>query len=574
MEFLNVNRQLKCKGYTSNNKIYQDAKKPVSRGYTESDYQGLTVDEKEQWINNGGWIGQNITKGFIIVDVDSKKPAENLVKILDSEKIRYGLISTPNGMQFIFRNNGQNQSQKAITSLGIMVDYRSESGYIILPTDNTKNRLWVKQINTIDDVDEIPKYLLLSPILTNKKNTDNKGIWFSEGDRDVTYKNHAIHLLSSKSPQFSEKEVLKILTLINNYNCFWEKSQYPDKDLRKKVEVAKRYIERNYDESCINLSEYKSKKDDTIISKSNGLIDVTEVKDGIPTIPCHTGFPSLDKVLRPQTGELIVWVAENGSGKSTFLGQVLLSAVNNGHKVYAYSSELQIQEFQAWLYRQAAEKNEIESYIDAFGAREYKVKDKYLPSIKDWLRGNYFIYDNETEISVIKNMESALKKGCKIFLIDNLMSTRISDDGGNMYQAQSKFVHDISQFAKKNNVCVHLVTHPRKKQGNEKIEKQDIAGSMNISDYANSVISITRTPKDKIQEKGYNCMVAILKSRRGSSYTEVCYAFSQENKRFIELQETPSGGLMFPAINSKYSWVRPGERQQPKFNLPLEDYPF
>ena len=78
------------------------SKKPCSSaiGWQKSDYEGLDKEEILSHIGlNGGWIGQNPTEEFIICDIDDKQHGEAIIKTYIQQK--YGLISTPNGYQFI-----------------------------------------------------------------------------------------------------------------------------------------------------------------------------------------------------------------------------------------------------------------------------------------------------------------------------------------------------------------------------------------------------------------------------------------------------------------------------------------
>ena len=81
----------------------------------------------------------------------------------------------------------------------------------------------------------------------------------------------------------------------------------------------------------------------------------------------------------------------------------------------------------------------------------------------------------------------AKRYGVRVFVIDNLMT--IESDLKDKYEAETDTVKKLKAFAKKYNVIVHLVAHPRKSM-NENITKDDVAGSANITNLADYVTAI------------------------------------------------------------------------------------
>ena len=53
-------------------------------------------------------------------------------------------------------------------------------------------------------------------------------------------------------------------------------------------------------------------------------------------------------------GDLSVWTGKRGEGKSTLLGQMMLEAINQGHRVCVYSGEFPKHRFKLTLMQQAA----------------------------------------------------------------------------------------------------------------------------------------------------------------------------------------------------------------------------
>jgi len=59
-------------------------------------------------------------------------------------------------------------------------------------------------------------------------------------------------------------------------------------------------------------------------------------------------------------------------------------------------------------------------------------------------------------------------------------------------RVQGKFVAALKAFAVKYKVCVLLVCHPRKTKAGEKFTSEDVAGSANITNLADTVINIEK----------------------------------------------------------------------------------
>ena len=103
----------------------------------------------------------------------------------------------------------------------------------------------------------------------------------------------------------------------------------------------------------------------------------------------------------------------------------------------------------------------------------------------DYYRNRFYLFDNQ-EIFEVNQSESILKVfqmaarryGCKLFLVDNLM-TALSDSDEET-KAQGKFANALKKFATRYHVHVLLVAHPRKVKQGEKLGQDDIGGSSAI----------------------------------------------------------------------------------------------
>ena len=93
----------------------------------------------------------------------------------------------------------------------------------------------------------------------------------------------------------------------------------------------------------------------------------------------------------------------------------------------------------------------------------------------------------------------------------------------------SSIVKKLKNFAKKYNCMVHLVAHPRKSQ-NADVNKDDVAGSANITNLADYVTSIER----KFNEDGTDDItkLSILKNRHTGKNVSIELKYDDVRHRF------------------------------------------
>lgn len=290
---------------------------------------------------------------------------------------------------------------------------------------------------------------------------------------------------------------------------------------------------------------------DIDIADDKALVDVGTIEPSkfIHRKKIKSEFKNLDKMIGGFCmGELSVWTGKSGQGKSTFLSQLLLNAINEGYKVCAYSGELINEQFQHWLMLQACGKWHLTEEYDEIKQKNVLVPEPTaIEKIKNWLKGNIFLYNNEftgRDNNIIDVFKTAYKKyGCTVFLVDNLMTAKYNNDGGNSanyYVQQSNFVGELVRFAKMYDVHVHLVAHPKKSSG--ELTKEDISGTLDISNRADNTFSVSRDDENGLT------LVRILKNRSdGIQNLQVAFKFEPETKRFI-----PANDDMYKY--KKYSW--------------------
>lgn len=301
-------------------------------------------------------------------------------------------------------------------------------------------------------------------------------------------------------------------------------------------------VKRLGESRCKIVEEYPGKPDGTEAKDANeilcelgdlALLDVLEAAKEIPikglinlskvvpvdptTIPrIKTNIEALDRAIGGlREGAVTVFTGKAGDGKSTLSGLLLLNAIEQGHSVCAYSGELTSEEFQQWINLQAAGSDYITLKHDPVKNQKVPVLSKDVEeAIMNWYDGKFFVYDNQEIFesnqseSIIQVFTMAVRKyGCKLFLVDNLM-TALSDSEEET-KAQGRFVNALKRFANRFKVHVIVVAHPRKTKSGEAIRQDDIGGNSATVRLAHSAIVVQRPNLHviKARDSGHQCLI-------------------------------------------------------------------
>ena len=239
-----------------------------------------------------------------------------------------------------------------------------------------------------------------------------------------------------------------------------------------------------------------------------GVLELSKIPFIDPTtVPrIMTRIPMLDNMIGGLSeGGVTVISGKRAEGKSTLSGPILLSAIEQGYSVCAYSGELSSYKFLEWIMLQATERNYIAYKTDERSGKNICfVESEIQNRIKKWLDGKFFLYDNaivqdekQTD-SILKVFEACARRyGCKLFLVDNLMSALCSPDEEN--KAQARFTAQLKAFAGKYKAHVIMVAHPRKEKADATFTNDSISGSSAISNLADNVINVEKTPTKGIR---------------------------------------------------------------------------
>lgn len=276
-------------------------------------------------------------------------------------------------------------------------------------------------------------------------------------------------------------------------------------------------------------------KASTPILEGVATLDMIEDFDVHEAETLKTGIDYIDdKLVGMVFGSLNVLSGRNSSGKSTILNQIYIAeAINQGYKTFLFSGELVGGNVKYWLLQTLANEEQFAEYTAKDGHKYKKVTMQAKEKIVNDMKDRFFLYDSDDykiEAMIEKMTILAKRYGVRVFVIDNLMTVESSLK--DKYEAETDIVKRLKNFAKKYNALVHLVAHPRKSM-NDEIEKDDVAGSANITNLADYVTTISRA-KDEEQE--YDAILKILKNRHTGVNVGKKLMFSIERKRFYSAE--------------------------------------
>ena len=323
---------------------------------------------------------------------------------------------------------------------------------------------------------------------------------------------------TTKNIDYHIKILKELATKRNIYNLISDKAKTIKKmDGQDMIKLANEVKATVLDSPCV---------DDLFVDASDISLDTT------PSPSIETGFAPLDAATSGglNFGTLTVLTGSPGSGKSTFLNQILANALSLGFNSFLYSGELPAQMALDWFYKTVANPIHLSFGVNRFG-KTIKVTDEGVLQINKWLKNKLFLFSknaqaDETNISTVIEF-LAVKKNVKLFVLDNLMTIECS--GSDKYEKQINVIKSLKNLAKHYNIVIVLVAHSNKNS----IQRRephvfDISGASEIANLSDYILNATRD-----NDRDNETTILLLKNRiTGLIKKHLQLKFSPDRKRF------------------------------------------
>lgn len=439
-------------GSPQDHESYRRAKTPFGR------WQQAAISDQQAraWLARGGWIGWKIPTGIIAVDIDDIDTADRL------PTEGFYCIQTPRGRQYLFRDTGAVDSQRAgiLTRAGLVVDYRlAGRGYIVAPCDGMRQWSGGRERKILSRVPSeqlppLPDWCL--PVGVARPETEHL-FPLKQGQRNDGLFRHASRLRASG---LSADEITSALSFCNQHLVT---PPLPVRELQTTILSASKY--EPTPEVRVELIPLTRVDPPNVISAQALL---------------HLDLPPVqwlvDSVLPPG---LAMLVGRAKTGKSWWILQLALSVASgqrlcdkwrtDGRGVLYLALEDNLRRLQRRLTERLARETEPPANLE-FATEWKNLRAGGAEQINDYL---------------------AQHSDCGCVIIDTLQKVRGVESGKiNAYQADYEILGLLKQIADAHNVALLVVHHTRKGEADDWFDL--VSGTTGLSGAVDSLLYLDR----------------------------------------------------------------------------------
>lgn len=418
------------------------------------------------------------------------------------------------------------------------------------------------EVTKVEQVAGGKKYVLKHCIF-NHSHTGKDAVIFQRDSGQIAY-----HCFHSSCQQYTWRDV----------RITFEPNAYDRKDINE-YNFKRRYYGAYLPEP------FEPKKETDDLGKK--WLKFSDIKkfDSNDVVSIPTGILSIDrKIGGLNLGECSILSGINGSGKSVWLNQLMVNAVQRGFKVSAWSGELSAEWLKMWVMQCAAGKNNVVKVPNTEHA--YYVSSNVYSKIEAWLDGKLFIYNNNYgsrfEQLVADIGEVVDREKINLVVVDNCMAVDLDARGGDKLEKQKYFILTLVEMARKKNIHIVVVCHPRKEVGNGLIRKESISGSGDLTNAVQNCFLMHRCSEDFFKRASdfwgkkrveelmvYDNVIEICKSRSTGVVDFIAgMYYEEETKRY---KNTIAENIVYGWCETPPAYV---EQQLPDENNEADDNPF
>ena len=258
-----------------------------------------------------------------------------------------------------------------------------------------------------------------------------------------------------------------------------------------------------------------------------------------------TGIGTLDEAINDlQQKQVTVISGRTSDGKTTFVNQVIINAIDHNARVLLVTGEGVQERIINSIYRGAIGRNT--DYITPVKINkvvEYEPTAEALEALRLWHRGKFDLFSKgdsklktTTELFEMLREQIRLKR-YDLVIIDNLMSILAYGNSIDKLDAQGDFMQNCCDLAKAESTHIILVVHPNKTLAKGQImELEQVSGSQDIANKADNIIIVRREhDEDKREETGADGDITLRKNRYYSKLVTVKTVFDAETVTLCEM---------------------------------------
>lgn len=295
------------------------------------------------------------------------------------------------------------------------------------------------------------------------------------------------------------------LQLIEECIVNWYKEDLTNK-LSKDLENKK----INYEEFCEKLK----KLDDVVLVSKSPKLTVEEIENGINeehTLIRLDNFPILNKMLEFSQTDFMVIGAQTGTGKSSFLLN-LLSQLTDKYQCIYFNLEMS----RKTVYKRLISINSGVPINDINNPKTDYQRDNVEKAKRHIGMSNIIIEHKANNLKQIKSLLMKLKDKNKhtIILLDHIGLLRI-DSAKSLYEQTTEVAKELRQMCLEYDCTIITASQLNRGSYKEKIGLQMLKDSGELENSASKVILLYKTKEEDNHESIVNMTVEIAKNRDG-----------------------------------------------------------
>lgn len=276
-----------------------------------------------------------------------------------------------------------------------------------------------------------------------------------------------------------------------------------------------------------------------------------------------TGIAPLDALVsKIYAGTVNIVTGVAGSGKSSLLSTIINQSIEQGFNAWVFSGELANPLLKNWVSTVCAGQGNLNCDTHN-GHTSYLITPEASRKMNEYYRGRLFFY-KDTEIPQVERLlasiEASVKRyDCRTVILDNLMCLDLEANEDNKWHKQEAAIRDLVQLARRLDVMMWIVIHPRKIGGEIRpLQLGDLSGVASSANLAHRVFSLYRV-QDSDRTPGKNgklppyaaadVVLSVIKNRFGDTGRPIPLLFDPASKRFYSSPED---------LEFRYAWDKSG----------------